>query len=152
MSERPHSTCHGKTYPQAKKQNRLDTHVLWLCNSALYDLPKEYKDETYLSTLRSQEKTHPRISGSHEDTRRAGGNPGASSQGPCETRGLILSGQNFLLRADCCVRMVLNMSCAPKMSQTSSSKFFFLAISRTKPVWGSSRARNRYLVQYKGIA
>jgi hypothetical protein len=35
-----HSTCLAKTYPQAKKQIRLDTYGLRLCNSALYDLPR----------------------------------------------------------------------------------------------------------------
>ena len=33
-----HSTVQSETYPQAKKQIKLDTCALTLCNSALYDL------------------------------------------------------------------------------------------------------------------
>ena len=54
-----HSTCVAETYPQAKKQIRLDTYAIRLCNSALYDLPEEdIMKRTYQPSVTRRKRTH----------------------------------------------------------------------------------------------
>jgi large subunit ribosomal protein L34 len=54
-----YSTCPDKTYPQAKKQIRLDTYSIRLCNSALYDLPEEDNmKRTYQPSVTRRKRTH----------------------------------------------------------------------------------------------
>lgn len=55
-----HSTGHTQTYPQAKKQIRLDRYDLRLCNSALYEKqPKEkIMKRTYQPSVTRRKRTH----------------------------------------------------------------------------------------------
>lgn len=129
-----HSTWQAQTYPQAIKQNRLDTCVLRLCNAQLYDLPRIYH-ETNLPTVSNQKKTYPWIFGSNENTWGTRGHQGAPRQRPCKTCCLIfrLSRQNLQPRIGCCAKTVLTKLFMLKIFWMNVSRYFSSKTVRILP-------------------